>query len=486
MNPRDAVAAVEGHIKRIKELEKKVKMLVPEVLPHRAEFDVDWYRLEAQHWLAEAKARAQNKDIESGQVKKTTIEDDLKGIRDLLRMEGSSGPYFEENATTRLDEWRALADKGSREAQWFLGRCHELGYGVRRDRVAAEKWMRKSADQGFALAQNNLAMLDDNRAVPVEINPRPRPTPSPEVELYRKAADQGEPIAQINLARRYETGLGVKADIQQAIRLYTRAADKNYVIAIRRLAAIYEQGLAEKADGKEAARWYRKASDLGDGSSTVKLFLMYEDGIGVEKDPAEAKRLLELARKQLGDDPDEVLPRARCQMIAGTWQIQVNDGKERYLVTLLLNCGEQRIGRSEPIRGEKPLELPPPREIPDGGPMDLIGTGQLYVFRPENEANTKGKLTVAGLAYKVEKGRDGNELVLGKCALLPDNSATIEFVLSNGKLKLKSGKVLRSKEDKIGLDVKGEWRRLHTPTPYGNTFANTGRDLEVPDYSSEK
>lgn len=65
VTPRDAVAAVEGHIKRIKELEKKVKLL-REVLTERAEFDVEWYGLEAQQWLAEAKARAKNKDNRSG------------------------------------------------------------------------------------------------------------------------------------------------------------------------------------------------------------------------------------------------------------------------------------------------------------------------------------------------------------------------------------------------------------------------------------
>lgn len=127
------------------------------------------------------------------------------------------------------------------------------------------------------------------------------------------------------------------------------------------------------------------------------------------------------------------------------WQIHVKDGKERYLVTLHL------------------------------GPS---GSGQLYIFCPTDEANTKGKLTVAGLVFKVEKRLMGNVVVLENCALLPDKMATMAFTAEKGKLQLRGGKALRSKEDSAGLDLKGEWTSLNTPTPYGNIEVAPGGGME--------
>ncbi len=59
LNPKgaDHVAALEGHLKRMTQLEKKVKNLVPSLLPEPAEFEAEWYRLEAELWLAQAKAK---------------------------------------------------------------------------------------------------------------------------------------------------------------------------------------------------------------------------------------------------------------------------------------------------------------------------------------------------------------------------------------------------------------------------------------------
>ncbi len=53
----DQVAALEAHLKRMTELEKMIKALSLDLLPKQVMLDGEWYRLEAQLWLAEAKAR---------------------------------------------------------------------------------------------------------------------------------------------------------------------------------------------------------------------------------------------------------------------------------------------------------------------------------------------------------------------------------------------------------------------------------------------
>jgi hypothetical protein len=53
----DQVAALEAHFKRMTELRKLVRELEEkEILTRKAEDEAEWYRLEAQAWLAKAKA----------------------------------------------------------------------------------------------------------------------------------------------------------------------------------------------------------------------------------------------------------------------------------------------------------------------------------------------------------------------------------------------------------------------------------------------
>jgi hypothetical protein len=53
----DHVAALEAHLKRMIELQNRVKQVSKDLLPPRAELEAEWYRLEAQLWLAKEKAR---------------------------------------------------------------------------------------------------------------------------------------------------------------------------------------------------------------------------------------------------------------------------------------------------------------------------------------------------------------------------------------------------------------------------------------------
>jgi TPR repeat protein len=46
------------------------------------------------------------------------------------------------------------------------------------------------------------------------------------VTWYRKAAEQNNPDAQMNLGRMYENGIGLKKDYPQALVLYRKAANQ--------------------------------------------------------------------------------------------------------------------------------------------------------------------------------------------------------------------------------------------------------------------
>jgi hypothetical protein len=59
LNPKGAehVSALEGHLKRMKELETKVKALAPGVLSVVQGREAEWNRMEAELWLAQAKVK---------------------------------------------------------------------------------------------------------------------------------------------------------------------------------------------------------------------------------------------------------------------------------------------------------------------------------------------------------------------------------------------------------------------------------------------
>jgi hypothetical protein len=68
------------------------------------------------------------------------------------------------------------------------------GRGVAQDEAEAVGWYRKAADQGNAVAQNNLGLMLDNGRGVVEDE-------AEAVGWYRKAAEQGLPDAKAKLKR---------------------------------------------------------------------------------------------------------------------------------------------------------------------------------------------------------------------------------------------------------------------------------------------
>jgi hypothetical protein len=81
----------------------------------------------------------------------------------------------------------------------------DKGEGVSQDYAEAMKWYRKSAEQGDASAQVNIAlMFDAGEGVPQDHTMA--------AKWFRKAADQGDAQAQYNLALMYDKGQGVPQD----------------------------------------------------------------------------------------------------------------------------------------------------------------------------------------------------------------------------------------------------------------------------------
>lgn len=80
---------------------------------------------------------------------------------------------------------KPLADQGDAEAQCLIANLYHLGLGVGRDILAAIQWYRRSAEQGYGVASNNLAGLfktGEHGDVPDPVETE---------KWYQKAREQG-------------------------------------------------------------------------------------------------------------------------------------------------------------------------------------------------------------------------------------------------------------------------------------------------------
>lgn len=117
----------------------------------------------------------------------------------------------------QFKEWKVKADEGDAEAQFFIGRCYFNGLGVTADPNEAIWWCRKSAIQGYAVAQCCLGLS-------YQLGRGGLNKESKEAVFWlRKAAEQGEVNALGNLGICYANGVGVQKDQVEAYAYYDLA-----------------------------------------------------------------------------------------------------------------------------------------------------------------------------------------------------------------------------------------------------------------------
>ncbi|MDJ0837770.1 MAG: hypothetical protein QNK37_14740 [Acidobacteriota bacterium] len=97
-------------------------------------------------------------------------------------------------------------------------------------------------------------------------------------------AENGNRQAQFNVARRYESGNGLKRDDEKALHWYTLAADAGLASAQFQLAEWHRTGRpGMKTDPEVAAHWYRRAALQGHQDAQLQMSMMYREGIGLRQ-----------------------------------------------------------------------------------------------------------------------------------------------------------------------------------------------------------
>ena len=105
-----------------------------------------------------------------------------------------------------------------------------------------------------------------------------------------KQAQDGDVLAQFELAERHYEGDGLPRNYDEAYNWYLKAANQNHAEAQHKIGYFYKHGLGSIAkDETRAFQWYQRAARLGHTASQTQLSVMYSLGIGVAPDKAQSR-----------------------------------------------------------------------------------------------------------------------------------------------------------------------------------------------------
>ena len=211
------------------------------------------------------------------------------------------------------------------ELQLWLGNLLTNGEGVRQDYVQAATWWRKAAEQGLPKAQNNLACAYEFGQGVIQDYTQA-------AFWLRKAAEQGFAAAQYSLGFLYRDGQGVMQNYVEAALWWRKAAEWGLAEARYNLGCAYESGQGVPQDYAQAAEWYRKAAEQGEANAQCNLGLLYSYGQGAPQDYAESYFWLDLAASGLKGSEQ-------------TYAITCRDESASHLTSAELLLARERINR---------------------------------------------------------------------------------------------------------------------------------------------
>lgn len=188
---------------------------------------------------------------------------------------------------TRFAELRAEALAGDADAQFQLSQALSDPKSPHFSIPETALWLERAAKQGHPLAQFNLARLYDTGTGLLQSDEKA-------MAWYRKSAEQGVADAQMNLALMLEM-----TDIEEAERWLRRLADIKDVQAQFRLGMLLtDPDTISQQRFDEGVALLHQASNGGWPPASTLLAIMLANGERMERDEAQAMRLLHKAARE--------------------------------------------------------------------------------------------------------------------------------------------------------------------------------------------
>jgi TPR repeat protein len=164
------------------------------------------------------------------------------------------------------------AGKGLPETDFFLGWLHETGRGTQQDFAAALASYEKAQEAGYVPAAYRRCrlLLNGDEGQKKQAG-----------EILTKLSETEPGRAGLVLGEAFATGLlGEEPDYDEAVKWWTKAADEGESVGFINLARLREQafGFPEKADNKAALEYLKRAADLDDPIAMAALGSRYLNG----------------------------------------------------------------------------------------------------------------------------------------------------------------------------------------------------------------
>ncbi|PNK60219.1 SEL1-like repeat protein [Psychrobacter sp. FDAARGOS_221] len=152
---------------------------------------------------------------------------------------------------------KEAAQQGANEAQFILGEMNYFGIGgVEQNFEQAFFWYVRAANNGYPGADINVAnMYVAGKGVDVDYQKA--------IDLYQQAIADGYPVAINNLGDMYENGYGVPQDFEKAKAYYLQAIENNFAFGYHSMGSLYKKGHGVEKNLDTAKDWYQQACDLG-------------------------------------------------------------------------------------------------------------------------------------------------------------------------------------------------------------------------------
>ena len=170
-------------------------------------------------------------------------------------------------AQMMLGNFEQAAKSGNAEAQFkFAEQLSDSAYKVALYQMSAEK---NFADAQYWLAKNSNSLQE-------------------KFTWCKKAAENGHALAQLELAKIYETGKGTTQDNKLAFYWYNKALEQGLIDAIYFIAQCYLNGRGTRQNFKSAFQFHSIAAKLGNIAASFEVAKAYFYGNGVEKNSVKA------------------------------------------------------------------------------------------------------------------------------------------------------------------------------------------------------
>lgn len=187
----------------------------------------------------------------------------------------------EELLKESLKYYKIAARNQHVEAQYKLFEIYSNGEIIEKDNQEAIKWLKESAEQGYAEAQNDLGIYcRDESKFGKKLA----------FGWFEKAARQGYAEAQTNVGECYKEGLGVERNTQRAFYWFNEAAKKGVARAQYYMGECYKNDEGVCRDFVKAVEYYRKAAEQGYMEAQYELGRCYEIGLGLPSDRYQASK----------------------------------------------------------------------------------------------------------------------------------------------------------------------------------------------------